>query len=233
MPSKKWICIEAGLTDYQKAWSLQLEIVKARKAGKLPADVLLLLEHPPVFTLGRRGGIENLTVSRDFLEKSDIQVICIERGGNITFHAPGQLVGYPIVNLHTAKLSVSDYVENLEEMMIRTVADFGVNAERNSLNHGIWVQNNKLGSIGIAVRRGITFHGFALNVNLSLTPFEWINPCGLRGVGMTSIERELSREVSLKQICETAKKHIEDIFDVCLESKTLSELLKCFPKFCF
>ncbi len=129
-----WLCVELPAIEYAEAWELQLELVAARKDGRLERDVVLLLEHPPVFTLGRRGGLENLTVSQAFLEKSGFPVFHAERGGNITFHGPGQLVGYPIINLQGSRLSVTDYVEKLEEVMIGTAADFGVQAKRNPMN---------------------------------------------------------------------------------------------------
>jgi lipoate-protein ligase B len=200
---------------------LQLALVDARRTGLCPSDVLLLLEHFPVFTLGRRGGLDNLRVSESFLEKSGIPVIQAERGGNITYHGPGQIVGYPILDLHAAKLSVTAYVENLEEVMIRTAADFGVKAERNPANRGVWVGNNKLGSIGIAVRRGICFHGFALNANPSTEPFGWINPCGLHGVGMTTLERECQQKISVSAVQEALKGHIESVFGVRLNQCNL------------
>ena len=183
------------------------------KAGQVK-DVLLLVEHPAVFTLGRRGGHENLAVSEEFLRERDIPLMHVERGGNITFHGPGQLVGYPIIDLHAAGLGVSEYVEKLEEVMLRTAAHWGVRAGRNRLNRGIWVGNSKLGSIGIAIRRGITFHGFAFNVNVCLEPFKWINPCGLQGIGVTSMERECSGKLPMRDVRELLKYHIEAIFGI-------------------
>ncbi|OQX26221.1 MAG: hypothetical protein BWK80_11580 [Desulfobacteraceae bacterium IS3] len=212
-----WYCLELPLTDYETARKLQIDLVSARKDRRLERDVVLLLEHPPVFTLGRRGGIENLTVSQAFLQRMGISLIPAERGGNITFHGPGQIVSYLIIDLHSARLSVTEYVEKLEEVMIRTAADFDVHAERNALNRGVWVGNKKLGSIGIAVRRGISFHGFAFNVNVSLEPFEWINPCGLHGVGITTLAQERGENISLASVRDKIKQHIEIIFDVKLK----------------
>jgi len=212
-----WYCLELPLTDYETARKLQIDLVAARKQGRLQNNVVLLLEHPPVFTLGRRGGLENLTVSQAFLQRMGIAVIPAERGGNITFHGPGQMVAYLIIDLHSARLTVTEYVEKLEEVMIRTAADFGVHAERNAMNRGVWVGNSKLGSIGIAVRRGISFHGFAFNVNVSLEPFEWINPCGLHGVGVTTLVYERGENLSLTSVREQIKQHIEIIFDVKLK----------------
>jgi len=181
--------------------------------------------HPPVFTLGRRGGLNNLTVSEAFLEKEGISVVQVERGGDITFHGPGQLVVYPIIDLRAARLGVVDYVTALEEVMIRTAVDWGIRAERNPKNRGVWVGDWKLGSIGVAIRRGVSFHGLAFNVNTSLMPFSWIHPCGLENTEMTSLMHELSREVSMNQVRNAARHHFEAVFGVELVAKNLSELL--------
>lgn len=210
---KTWTCEDYPVIGYREAWDLQLRLVEARKAGQVK-DTLLLVEHPPVFTLGRRGGRENLSVSEEFLQERGIPLMHAERGGDITFHGPGQLVGYPIIDLHAAGLGVTEYVGRLEEVMIRTAAHWGVDAGRNSLNRGIWVGNSKLGSIGIAIRRGITFHGFALNVNICLEPFTWINPCGLQGIGMTSLELETSRKLPMDEVRGQVKNNIEAVFGI-------------------
>ncbi len=190
---------------YAEARSLQHSLVEARRENRLPQDLLLLLEHPPTFTLGRRGGTENLTVPESFLLERGIPLIQAERGGDITFHGPGQLVGYPVMDLASARLSVTALVEALEEVMIRTAAARGLRAERNRLNRGVWAGGKKLGSVGIAIRHGISYHGFALNVNPDLTPFGWINPCGLRGVQMTSLEAALSLPVPMAAVQREVK----------------------------
>jgi len=221
---KTWLCAELPAIQYREALALQHSLVAARKERVLDSEIVLLLEHPPVFTLGRRGGEENLIVSGAFLEESKIPVIQVERGGDITFHGPGQLVVYPILDLKEVRLSVVDYVTGLEEIMIRTAGDWGITAERNPINRGIWVGNNKLGSVGIAIRRGVSFHGFAFNVNLSLKYFKWINPCGLQRVGVTSMKRELSHSVPMNQVYKAVKNHIEAVFGVELVNINLSEL---------
>ena len=221
-----WYCIELPTSDYREIWKLQTDLVDARKAGAFDQDIVFLLEHSPVFTLGRGGGKENLRVSESFLEKSGVPIVHVERGGNITYHGPGQLVGYPIINLKSAKLGVLDYVTNLEDVMIRTMADWGITAARNPLNRGIWVGNNKIGAIGVAVRRSITFHGFALNVNVSLEPFEWIHPCGLEGICATSMETKLDTPVSFERVKERLKHHLSEVFHIRLISKDLSEVRK-------
>lgn len=225
---KSCLCAEFSLLTCEGARQLQTELVAARKSGELSKDILLLLEHSPVFTVGRRGGKDNLLVSESFLEESGIPILHVERGGNITFHGPGQLVGYPIIDLRAAGLGVSDYVGRLEEVMIRTAARYGVQASRNPVNRGTWVGNSKLGSIGVAVRSGITFHGFAFNVNVSLEPFGWINPCGLQGIGMTSLERELHRTLPFDEVRERLKGEFEGVFQVKLEPADLAPLRRLF-----
>jgi lipoate-protein ligase B len=219
---KTWLCIDLPTMDYREAWTLQTDLVADRKEGTINRNVILLLEHPSVFTLGRGGGLDDLTVSEAFLKQQDISIIQVERGGHITYHGPGQLVMYPIINLRRLRMKVADYVANLEEVMIRAAADWGIRAERNSMNRGVWVGNKKLGSIGIAIRQGICFHGAAFNINVSLEPFGWINPCGLQGIGVTSLERELSREISVSQVRETVKQHFGVVFGVELIATSLS-----------
>ncbi|UCF91462.1 MAG: lipoyl(octanoyl) transferase LipB [Desulfobacterales bacterium] len=223
-PLRTWLAVDLGTLAYQKAWDLQIRLVNAKKAKAIAEDVILFLEHPAVFTLGRRGGCENLLVTAKFLAKADIAVIQVERGGDITFHGPGQLVVYPIVDLPRSRLKVVDFVDTLEEIMIRTARNWGIPAQRDARNRGIWVGDNKMGSIGIAVRRGISFHGLALNVSLDLSPFAWIQPCGLQGVGMTSMQRELSRALSVAQVREEVRRQFEAVLGVKLQDKSLFEL---------
>jgi lipoate-protein ligase B len=139
---------------------------------------------------------------------------------------------YPIIDLRLARLGVAKYIENLEEIMILASSDFGIRAERNSMNRGVWVGNKKLGSVGIAIRRGISFHGLALNVNLSMKPFDWINPCGLKNISMTSIEQELSHKVSMDQVRNSIKKHTSMVFRIGLEELELKELNGILEKTC-
>jgi lipoate-protein ligase B len=215
--------------DYEEASSLQVRLVEARGRRQIP-DVVLLLEHPPVFTLGRRGGDAHFLVDENYLKARGIPVFQAERGGEVTHHGPGQLVGYPIVDLRENGWKVVDFVAALEEVMIRTAAHWGIRAERNALNRGVWVGMDKLGSIGIAVRRGISFHGFALNVNTDLEPFQWVNPCGLQGVRMTSMERILGDKVPMEEVRETAKRQIEAVFSVRLQTTSLEELTGLLPQ---
>lgn len=220
----KWFCAELPVVDYLQILELQRQLVDARRNEIINRDIVLLLEHPPVFTMGRRGGLVNLKVSRTFLEKLNIAIIQTDRGGNITFHGPGQLVVYPIIDLQAAGMQVSDYVASLEEIMLRVLAGWGIPADSNPANRGIWIGNSKIGSIGIAVRQGVCYHGFALNVNLALNPFGWIHPCGFKDIGVTSMQRELSHNVSINQVRGAIKRTLESYFGVKLISTTLPEL---------
>jgi lipoate-protein ligase B len=216
--------LDLGLVPYEVTWRLQLQLVAARQHDRLEQDTILFLEHPPVFTMGRRGGSEHLNVAKDFLEKSGIHFHKIERGGDITYHGPGQLVVYPIIRLTGSGLGVIDLVDRLEEVMIRTVSDWGIAASRNPLNRGVWIGNDKLGSIGIAVRRGISFHGLALNVNPDLTPFSWITPCGLPGVKMTRMAAHTVRMPTVAEVKTAMKRHWEKIFCVTMNTISLESL---------
>lgn len=203
---------DLGLMNHADCHAVQLELAAWRHQGRLARDCFLCVEHPPVYTLGRRGNRSHLGVSEAFLRARNIAVVPIERGGEITYHGPGQLVLYPIVDLRQRRLSVSDHVWLLEELMLRLAGDCGVMAGRDPRNHGIWVGDSKLGSIGIAIRHGIAFHGLALNVDLDLAPFSWINPCGLQDVNMTSLAREGAVDCSMARMKSRLLHHLGDLF---------------------
>ncbi len=217
MENNPCLYVELPLTGYREAWKLQQEIVRLKSEGHLKPDVILVLEHPPVYTLGRRGGLENLCVSKALLEKEAIDLVQVERGGDITYHGPGQLVAYPLMDIQRARLSVTDLVSALEEIMLKTAAAFDIEAGRNPLNRGVWIGAAKLGSIGIAIRRGISFHGMALNVNLDLTHFTWINPCGLQKVSMTSLKETAGKTIPMPAVRRAIKQNIETVLNIELE----------------
>ncbi len=223
----KKICyaLDLGLMEYRQAWKLQETLVSARVNHILNQDMLLFLEHPAVFTLGRRGGLDNLLVSREFLKQSGIPLVQVERGGFITYHGPGQLVVYPIINLHARRIGVNEFVEALEAAMLLTAGAWNLAVERNPANRGIWAGGKKMGSIGIALRKGVSFHGLALNVNLDLTPFSWIQPCGLQGVGMTSMQAELGLRLPIDDVRNRLKKELQTVFSLQLEDRDLPDLL--------
>lgn len=209
-----WYFAELPVIDYLTVQALQNRIVAARADGIFTANVVLWLEHYPVFTLGRHGGEENLIVSRNFLNQQQIPVVPSERGGSITFHAPGQLVVYPVIRLNQNEIGVPEYVHLLEEVMMQTARDFEVTAVRSPVNPGIYTGRRKLGSVGISLRHGITFHGFALNSSISLEPFQWIHPCGLKNTEMTSLEKETSSPVSMDAVRTSAQRHFCRLFGI-------------------
>jgi lipoate-protein ligase B len=206
--------LELPVVKYGQARDLQLSIVKARHAGRLDRDVVILLEHTPVFTLGRRGGQDNLLVSPTLLKQRGIEVIHIERGGDITYHGPGQLVVYVLMDLISRRIGVTDFVTQLETAMVRTAGHWGVSARGDTDNRGAWVGRRKLGSIGITVRRGITFHGLALNIHTDLEPFQWINPCGLKECRMTTLEQEAGLAIEMKSVRRQMAGHLSELFDM-------------------
>ncbi len=221
---KKGYFVDLGIIEYNRAWEIQNRYVDARYKGLIEKDIFLVMEHSNVFTLGKRGGLDNLTVSENFLKKKKIPVINIERGGNITYHGPGQLVVYPIINLEKIRLDVTGYVNKLETIMIESSKKFSVSSGRDERNPGVWVGNNKMGSIGIAIRKGVTFHGFAINVNLSLEPFSWINPCGLSGIRMTSVEKEANKKIDMVEFKNEIVSQIEKEFKIEFTKTDIDEL---------
>jgi lipoyl(octanoyl) transferase len=179
--------VEAGTIPYSEALNWQRELAEDRIAGRLSHDVLLLLEHPPVVTLGRNSHAAHV------LQPAGIDVFEVERGGDVTFHGPGQLVGYPILDLHAYKQDLHWYLRTIEQALIEALGVLGIPAERNPGLTGVWTRGRKIASIGIHVKQWVTWHGFALNVTTDLTHFERIVPCGIPGVEMTTVEREGGR----------------------------------------
>ena len=211
-----WRLYELGLCEYTQTLALQKKIQTERKKNTCP-NTLLLLEHEPVFTLGNRGGKEFFHKSEEELHAQAISVVPTQRGGYVTYHAPGQLVLYPIISLKEMKMGVATYVNCLEEVMIQICAAVCLSAHREKSRPGVWIDSRKVGSIGVSVSRGVTMHGLALNVNLDVTPFEWISPCGFSNVTMTSLEKESSETISMPQIRELGKQAVMDVFGVSLQ----------------
>ncbi len=187
---------DLGKVPYREAWDVQARLVAARRQG-LVGDLLLLLEHPPVYTLGRGGKAEHLRVSVQWLRRQGAEVFEVDRGGDITFHGPGQLVGYPILDLSAWGRDLHRYLRSLEEVLIRALAAFGLRAGRKAGYTGVWVGDRKIAAIGVKLNSGwITSHGFALNVSTDLRWFDYIVPCGIRDYGVTSVSAELGMNVS-------------------------------------
>ncbi|MFO7639113.1 MAG: lipoyl(octanoyl) transferase LipB [bacterium] len=186
------LLLEPGRVDYSRALALQRRLVEQRRRDEIP-DTLVLLEHPPVITIGRNADRRNLLVTEQELARRGVELHQVERGGDVTFHGPGQLVGYPVFRLRGGAIGVRRFVELVEQALIRALAGLGVTAGLNPGGIGVWVGPRKLASLGVAVRRGVTFHGFALNVTTDLDWFRLMNPCGMGRVEMTSVEREGGR----------------------------------------
>ncbi|HEX5410424.1 MAG TPA: lipoyl(octanoyl) transferase LipB [Terriglobia bacterium] len=200
-----------GVLDYAEGLHLQHERVLARKAGDI-ADTLLLLEHPPVYTLGRNANRKNILFSREHLRHLSAGVYETDRGGDVTFHGPGQLVGYPILDLTQHRRDIAWYMHSLEEVFIRVAGEFGINAGRIEGARGVWVGNDKLVAMGVHVSRWVTSHGFAFNVNTDLRFFDWIVPCGLEGKGVTSLQKLLGRPVSMDRVIELVIRQFGAVF---------------------
>jgi len=203
--------IEAGLVPYGEALNRQRQLAEDRIAGRLDHDVLLLLEHPPVVTLGRNSHAAHL------LQPAGIEVFEVERGGDVTFHGPGQLVGYPILDLSAYKRDLHWYLRTLEQALIEALGYLDIPAERNPGYTGVWTRGKKIASIGIHVKQWVTWHGFALNVATDLADFDRIVPCGIPGVVMTSVEKERgagSREQLWQESVGAVVKGFETAFDV-------------------
>jgi lipoyl(octanoyl) transferase len=197
---------------YENGMKLQQKLVEMRQRDELP-DQLLLLEHPPVITLGRGGDRANLLASDEALKGERVRFFETTRGGDITYHGPGQVVGYPIMHLGDGSRDVRKYVTKLEEVLIRTVAEYGITATREAGKRGIWVGNEKIAAIGVRIARWVTSHGFALNVNTNLDHFRLITPCGLLGTGVTSIARETGRTISDREVRDVVARNFADVFD--------------------
>lgn len=231
---------DLGLITYTEALALQQRLAAARKAGALE-DVLLLCEHPHVITLGRNAKRENLLVSEHVLRQKGVELHETNRGGDITYHGPGQIVGYPILNLGAIKRDVGWYVRRLEEVMMRTTADFGVTAFRIRGKTGIWTNPNanlgaaeeKLAAIGVHISRWVTSHGFAYNVSTDLRLFDLIIPCGIAGRKTTSLEKLLSCNVALNEVKPRLSHHFAELFSFAprpISSEELASILSDFEE---
>lgn len=197
--------------DYEAGVALQRLVWELRVKNEIE-DSLILCEHPPVITLGRRADRRNLLATESELERRGIRVYQVERGGDITYHGPGQLLGYPIFKLESGLLGVRRFVELVESALIRALGEFGIKAETRPKVVGVWAGEKKIASLGIAVQEGVTFHGFALNIGRDLSGFQLINPCGLSSRIMTSMEIELGQTVSRNQVVKAVISGFEQVF---------------------
>jgi lipoyl(octanoyl) transferase len=214
---------DIGLKDYKVVWDRQeeilAEIIAEKRETKKPSsnNQFILVEHPHVYTLGKSGDEKNLLAHGDFLKKIDAAFYKINRGGDITYHGPGQLVGYPIIDLEYYKIGVREYIEKMENAIIDTIAEYGLKGGRKEGATGVWLdfdhpsRSRKICAIGVRVSRYVTMHGFALNVNTDMRYFSYINPCGLT-FGVTSIQQELGKEISLEEVKKILKKNFDQNF---------------------
>ena len=215
---------DLGLKDYKQCWDYQetihRQIVQDKLENKRSSAInqFLLVEHPHVYTLGKSGDEHNLLVNGDFLRKIEAVYYKINRGGDITYHGPGQLVGYPIIDLENYKLGVKDFIYKMEQAIIQTIAEYGLNGSLKEGATGVWLDaeepalSRKICAIGVRVSRYVSMHGFALNVNTDMRYFSYINPCGFLTYGVTSLERELGHKVDMQEVKEIVKGKFNQIY---------------------
>ena len=207
---------QLGLIGYRKAYHLQRELLRQRVNDEI-TDTLLLLEHPPTITIGKSGKLENVLASQAQLARKGVSLFFVDRGGDVTYHGPGQLVAYPIIDLRKRGRDVHKYVRDLEEVIIRTLNDFSINACRDRNHAGVWVRGGEIAAIGLGISRWVSMHGFALNVNTDLEQFSLINPCGLSDRKATSISNLLSQDIPIETVAERLLAHFSQVFDSRME----------------
>ncbi len=215
-----------GRMGYAEALALQEKLVALRQQQRIP-DTLLLVEHPPVLTVGRGGKQENILVPQTFIREAGVSVYPVTRGGDVTYHGPGQIVGYPILDLKARGIGIRAYVWDIEEVFIRLLArEFGIEAHRETKKYtGVWVGNAKITAIGIAVQRWVSMHGFAFNVNTDLSHFGWIRPCGITDRGVTSLQRILGKKQNLEKVDRMVLSYFGQVFKELPKVVDISELL--------
>ena len=221
--SRSCIAVQAGTIAYAEAWELQKRLHARVAAGDLPG-VLLLLEHPHVFTLGRRGELSHVLANREQLDRMGATIHHVDRGGEVTYHGPGQLVGYPIVDLRRWGGGPLRYVRALEEVLVATLAEFGIPAQSDQRPTGVWVGASKIAAIGVKISRGVTTHGFALNVAPDLSYFDHIVPCGMPDVRITSMAAERPEIAAVGQVVQALVRHFARVFGVTVQWATSESL---------
>lgn len=212
MDNRNLTYCDLGLIDYQECWKLQKEVFELRYSGDI-TDILFLLEHPNTYTLGKVADKKNLISSEKFLTDNQISVFEIDRGGDVTYHGPGQIVGYPIIKLDDWVKDTHKYLRALEEVIIKTCESYNLLAARNPKHTGVWIDNKKIAAIGIKVSRWITMHGFAFNVNTNLSLFQGIIPCGISDKGVTSLKKELGSELNLHKVKKILLNNFYQVFE--------------------
>ncbi len=211
-----FIVYQLGFIGYSDAYYLQRDLHRQRFDGEI-TDTLLLLEHPPTITIGKSGKLENVLASQAQLAKEGISLLFVDRGGDVTYHGPGQLVAYPIIDLRRRGRDVHKYLHELEEVIIRTLNDFCIKSRRDVTHAGIWVKNEEIAAIGIGLKRWVSMHGVALNVNINLQQFSLINPCGFTNRKATSMSSLLSQDIPMKEVIEKFLARFSEVFDAHME----------------
>jgi lipoate-protein ligase B len=209
--------------SYNEALGLMWKLVNIKRSLTFP-EVLIFLEHEPTLTMGRRGKTSDILVSQEYLAQEKIAVHRVKRGGLVTYHGPGQLVVYPIFNIHTMGLTIDKLVYGLEETVVKTLSSFGIIGNRKEGYRGVWVYQDKIASIGVAIRGGITYHGLALNYGIDLSHFDLIKPCGLTGIRMTSIAKILGRPINPSRLRETMASNFIQQFELDLDEWSLNQV---------
>jgi lipoyl(octanoyl) transferase len=209
--NKKLIYCDLGTIDYKEAWDLQKNIFDLRYRKRID-DTLMLLEHPHTYTLGKTADKKNLVGNREYLNKNKISVYDIDRGGDITYHGPGQIVGYPIIDLNNWEKDSHKYLRALEQVLINTCTDYGLEASRKDKFTGVWINERKIAAIGVKISRWITMHGFAFNVSTDLSLFNGIIPCGINDKEVTSLEKELNKNLNINEVKLKVLKNFVDVF---------------------
>ena len=228
MKKEAWI-LTLDTVPYDEAFALQKRLVAMRSQDAI-CDTLILLEHPPVFTVTRKATRKNILASPDELEDQGISLCETNRGGDITYHGPGQIVGYPIMNLKDHGKDLHKYIRNIEEILISLLMDYGISAHRDKANPGVWIGDEKIAAIGIAVKSSwTTMHGFAFNVNPDLKHYSLIVPCGLTNKGVTSLSKLLSTPISMEDVREQLVHHYAEVFELSTRKITLEELRTSKP----
>jgi len=216
--------LDLGARDYKEVWELQKVIHEKRIVGEI-SNTLILVEHNPVITMGKSGQKGNVLLPVESLKDKGVDFYHIERGGDATYHGPGQLVGYPIFNVKDGLAGIKPFIAGIEEAIIATLADFGIEGRKKEKMIGVWMGKGKVCSIGIAVKKWVSFHGFALNVNTDLKYFDLIVPCGLKNVEMTSMQQILGKEVSMDEVKKSVIRDFGKIFKQDVTRKCLEEII--------
>ena len=221
-----------GLTDYKEAWEMQEKLfnelleAKLTNSEKQNDNKLFFLQHPHVYTLGKSGNKGNLLLNEELLKSKGATFFHIDRGGDITYHGPGQLVGYPILNLDSLNLTIREYIYNLEEVIINVLKHYGITATRSEGETGVWLdvdnkaKARKIAAIGVRISRMVSMHGFAFNVNTNLDYFNYIVPCGIVDKGVTTLKKELGREIPLEEVQQLLQEQFEKVYGFILEALT-------------